>query len=173
MQLAGETEVDIGTGAVSYAKNSLIRRAGASPQQALFGRELTLPESVLGTPDKLGTAMTMTDETRLQRRAEIRSTACRAFFQYDLEQALARGANAQTRRYRGDYAPGDPVGVFWEYEGKNRRARFIRGRIIAEAAPEREGQVVTDRCWVEVDGRVLNVSKEELEENRPHRARTT
>ena len=51
--VVGPVEVEIASSGTTFAKNSLIRRAGASPQQAVFGRELTLPESLLSSPDEL------------------------------------------------------------------------------------------------------------------------
>ncbi len=36
--------------------------------------------------------------------------------------------------------------------------------MIAEAMPERDGQQVRDRVWVAVNGRILNMAKEELRE---------
>ena len=110
--VVGPVEVEIASSGTTFAKNSLIRRAGASPQQAVFGRELTLPESLLSSPDELGAPMLMREDQSVARRAEIRSCAMRKFYEYDLEQAMARGQNAQARRYQGDYAPGETVGVY-------------------------------------------------------------
>ncbi len=110
--VVGPVEVEIASSGTTFAKNSLIRRAGASPQQAVFGRELTLPESLLSSPDELGAHMLMSEDQSVARRAEIRSCAMRKFYEYDLEQAMARGQNAQARRYQGDYAPGETVGVY-------------------------------------------------------------
>ena len=144
------------------AKNSLIRRAGASAQQAVSGREVQLPESLLGNPDNIGAHMLMSEEQHVHRRAEIRCSALRKFHEWDLEQAMKRGQQAQARRYRGDYNPGEPIGVYYKYEGRNARARFVKGHVVAEAQPEREGQVVVDRVWVAVNGRMLNLAKDDL-----------
>ena len=102
---AGSVEVDIAATSVSFAKNTCVRRSGASPQQALFCNELTLPDSLLAGGS---------DEQLAQRRMTIRAAALSAFFQYDVEQSIARGLNAQSRPYRGDCAPGEKVAVFWK-----------------------------------------------------------
>ncbi len=160
--VAGAAEVDMVAGGVSHAKNSLIRRAGASPQQAVFGREVNLPETLLGNPDAIGAHMLMTEDQQIHRRAEIRSVACHKFYEYDLEQAMKRGEAAQARKYKGDFTPGDPVGVYYKYEGRHARARFVKGHVVVEGQPERDGQTVVDRVWVAVNGRMLNVSKDDL-----------
>ena len=77
--VASEIEVDFCATSVSHAKNSSIRRAGASPQQALFGFEVRLPESLLGSSDDLGEQMLLSDEQLVQRRATIRAAALSAF----------------------------------------------------------------------------------------------
>ena len=162
--IAGSVEVDFGATSVSYAKNSSIRRAGASPQQALFGFEMRIPESLLSSPDDIGSQMMLSQEQLLQRRATIRASALRSFHQYDLEQSIARGVNAQARPYRGDYAPGDVVAVYWKYDGRENRARYLRGHIIGDSAPERPNQTVSDKCWVAFNGRVLLIPKEDMRE---------
>ncbi len=96
--IAGDAEVDLAAAGVTSAKNSLIRRAGASAQQAVFGREVQLPESLLGNPDNIGAHMLMSEEQHVHRRAEIRCSAPRKFHEWDLEQAMTRGQQAQARR---------------------------------------------------------------------------
>ena len=160
--IAGEMEVDAGIVAVSHARNTFIRHCGASPQQAVLGKEMQMPESLLGAPDAVTTRALMTSEQQFARRAEIRSVACRAMYEWNFEQSMVRGANQQARKYRGDYSPGDVVEVFWKYQGAGQRARFLRGHIVAESLLERDGQPVIDRCWVECNGRMLLVRKEDL-----------
>ena len=75
---------------------------------------------------------------------------------------MQRGVNHQSRPYRGDYLPGDQVGIFFKYEGKQKRARYLRGYVVAEAQPKRHGQVVSDKVWVTINGRFLCINKEQL-----------
>ena len=106
--------------------------------------------------------MLLSEGQRIFCRSQIRTGAIQEFYGWDLEQAFQRGKAGQAREYRGDFAPGEPVGVFYKFEGKNARARFVRGHVVAESPPERPGQTVIDRVWVSVNGRMLNIAKEEL-----------
>ena len=131
LKVVGKAEIDMAANGVSYATNSSITRCGAPPQQAVFGREMTLPDSLLGSPGGIGCHTLLSEDQRLFRRSLVRTTAVQKFYEWDLGQAFGRGKAGQARKYRGDFRPGDPVGVFYEYEGTSARARFVRGHVVA------------------------------------------
>ncbi len=76
--------MDLVAGGVPMAKGSWMKRCGASPQMAAFGKEIELPEDLLGNPGNLQQAMAIANDALLQRRALLRTTACQKIREYDL-----------------------------------------------------------------------------------------
>ena len=60
--LVGGEEMDVGAMATSSSKNQNLRRCGASPAMAVLGKEIQLPEQVMGDPEYAGAMLAMTGE---------------------------------------------------------------------------------------------------------------
>ena len=80
-QLIGDADMDSLAVSVNCQKNTLIRRAGFSPYMWTFGKEITLPESIINQPDNVQTHSLINEDDEVRRRMEIRNFAAQAFYE--------------------------------------------------------------------------------------------
>jgi len=95
------------------AKNRLARRCGVSPQQAVTGYDLPIPESILDCPDNLPVHNLMETNELMQYQALCRQKAAQQFFNLDHCDAVRRALTSQSTPPRNmSIIPGSQVMVW-------------------------------------------------------------
>ena len=108
---------------VCWAKNSLSRIDGFSPEQAVLGVARRLPASV--TSDEDATSHSLADSEgpaaeRFQQTLELRTAARKAFIEADNSSSLRRALLRRSRPIRHAFEAGDLV-LYWRRKGGNLR----------------------------------------------------
>ena len=92
MQLSGPDDMDVLAVRVNEAKSLLLRRAGASPAQAVFGRNPRLPPSILNHDDqsKIDALHHLTTDQQAMREEMVRIKALQSLIEYENNTHLRR-----------------------------------------------------------------------------------
>ena len=77
------------------SKNRLSRKHGHSPQQAVIGYDLPVPESVIDHPENLAVHQLMTEDAILQYSDKCRKAAAAAFYELDHCDAVRKALVSQ------------------------------------------------------------------------------
>ena len=138
--------------------NRLMNKSGYSPIQRVLGYSARIPGGALsGGANDLATMSLRAGDLQVQRAAEMRLAAARAFHEADCSQALKNALHAGPRQ-RIDYEVGQTV-YFWRkgMEGAKKNApEYWRGpcRVILTSPP--------NTIWVNYRGYIVKAAPEHL-----------
>lgn len=159
--ISGLAEVEMASGLVSAAKNTLRRRCGFSPCQWVFGRDPKLPGCLVDHAQDIGAHSLAEYNTSIGRRFAIQTAARKAFVEMQNDDTLRRSLLRRTRVHRGLFSPGDRV-FYWRDPTKGRavgsNSRSAGGWKGPAVVIGHEGTNV----WVSHHGRALLSSSEHL-----------
>ena len=136
----------------SQSKNARVRSSGMSAYQWTFGRNPSIPDSLLDAGARSIVLENLDADQELRRRQHIRAKAEIALVEYDTSESLRRAFNRRSHPDRGTYQPGEKIAFFRERK-KGKLARWVVGTVVG---PDR------DNYWVSSSGQLLLVSKEQL-----------
>ena len=104
-----------------HAKNTLTRKSGYSPEQAVLGKSTRLPGSVISDEDATSHAK-LVDEGNVtfKETLDLRETARKAFISLDNSINLRRIMLRRSRPLRANFEVGDLV-LYWRRKGGNMR----------------------------------------------------
>lgn len=143
-----------------WAKNSLSRIDGFTPEQAVLGIARRLPASVTSGTDVSSLASALDDHVEgdgFRRSLALRTSARKAFLEADNCSSLRRALLRRARPLRDDFEKGDWV-LYWRRRGGNLRRE--RGRWYGPARViliERQRVV-----WLSHGHRLVRASPEQL-----------
>ncbi|CAE7560935.1 GIP [Symbiodinium sp. CCMP2456] len=139
------------------AKNNLMRRAGSSPAQWVYGRNHRVPGSLLSTGGSIESCSIHDDSSRLRLVEQIRTRAMMLFHQFESDAALRHALLRKPRPARGPFVEGQRVAY---YRAKN----SADGEGTLEGY--RQGVVVAidgSTLWIRnTRGRLVSASKEQV-----------
>jgi hypothetical protein len=133
-----------------FAKNSLVRRSGASPCQWVYGRNPKIPNSILSEPDAIEAKQVIEDSERYRRIEEVRHQAMMEYLQFEHSEALRKAVLRKSRPWRGPVEVGAKVAYF---RTSDRRANLMAKalqRAIVRAWSLVLIQPLLDRCGYEI-----------------------
>ena len=155
-----QDDMNIVTSMMTWAKNTMIRRCGASPCQWVYGRQPKVPTALLSEPDAVE-AKSMLDQSEEFLQLEmIRYEAAKQFLDYEHNQALRKAMLRKSRPYRGPLEIGQKVAYFRH-----------RAQLDSEGTAEgyRQGLIIgldpgpTGSVWLRNHrGRVVQASREQI-----------
>ena len=126
--------------AVADGKNRLVRRAGHSPYQWVFGRDPPLPEDLMDSSLSLMTNSAVLNDEEFARRACIRQAARVDTLASKDDRAMRMALDARPR-VRIPFQPGDMVAFWRSGKGRSRRMR-ARWRGLAYVVAEQRGNFI-------------------------------
>ena len=144
----------------TWAKNTMIRRCGASPCQWVFGRQPKVPTALLSDPDSVE-AKSMLDQSEAFMQLEmVRHEAMKQFLDYEFNQALRRAMLRKNRPFRGPLEIGQKVAYFRhraQLDGEGTAEGYRQGLIIGlDPGP-------TGSVWLRNHrGRIVQASREQI-----------
>ena len=143
-----------------HAKNSLVRRCGASPCQWVFGRQPRVPSSLLSEPEAVEAKSMVDNNDALLQVEMVRHEAMKAFADYEFNQALRRAMLRKGRPYRGPLEVGQKIAYYrhrTQLDGEGTVEGYRQGMIIG-LDPGPSGSV-----WIRNNrGRVVQAAREQV-----------
>ena len=157
--LHGE-EMDIVVNMAVHAKNSMVRRCGASPRQWVFGRQPRVPTALLSEPESVEAKSMVDSNDALLQIEMIRHEAMKAFADYEFNQTLRKAMLRKGRPYRGPLEVGQRVAYFrhkTQLDGEGTVEGYRQGLIIGlDPGP-------TGSVWIRNSrGRVIQAAREQV-----------
>jgi hypothetical protein len=158
--ILGAEDMDVIATMATHAKNTLARRAGASPAQWVLGQNPRLPASLISETENPEAMHQMTLSKRMQMIEQVRYDAMRTFLDMDNDSALRQAMLRRSRPWRGAYEVGQKV-VYWRLrnslDNEGSQPGYRQGIILA-ADPGPTGSL-----WLRNDrGRVVQVAREQV-----------
>jgi len=153
-------EMDVVINMAVHAKNSLVRRCGASPCQWVFGRQPRVPSSLLSEPEAVEAKSMVDNNDALLQVEMVRHEAMKAFADYEFNQALRRAMLRKGRPYRGPLEVGQKIAYYrhrTQLDGEGTVEGYRQGMIIG-LDPGPSGSV-----WIRNNrGRVVQAAREQV-----------
>ena len=155
-----QEEMNIMTSMTTWAKNTMIRRCGASPCQWVYGKQPKIPTALLSEPDSVE-AKSMLDQSESFLQLEmVRHEAMKQFMDYEFNQALRKAMLRKSRPYRGPLEIGQKVAYFRhraQLDGEGTAEGYRQGLIIGlDPGP-------TGSVWLRNHrGRIVQASREQI-----------
>ena len=152
--------MNIMTSMTTWAKNTMIRRCGASPCQWVYGKQPKIPTALLSEPDSVE-AKSMLDQSESFLQLEmVRHEAMKQFMDYEFNQALRKAMLRKSRPYRGPLEIGQKVAYFRhraQLDGEGTAEGYRQGLIIGlDPGP-------TGSVWLRNHrGRIVQASREQI-----------
>ena len=158
--ILGAESMDMVATMATHAKNTLTRRAGASPAQWVLGQNPRLPASLISETENAEAMHQMTLSKRMQMIEQVRYDAMRTFLDMDNDSALRQAMLRRSRPWRGAFEVGQKV-VYWRLrnslDNEGSQPGYRQGIILA-ADPGPTGSL-----WLRHDrGRVVQVAREQV-----------
>eukprot|EP00435_Cladocopium_sp_Y103_P012135 s282_g3.t1 len=158
--ILGADGMDMVATMATHAKNTLARRAGASPAQWVLGQNPRLPASLISETENPEAMHQLTLSRRMQMIEQVRYDAMRTFLDMDNDSALRQAMLRRSRPWRGAYEVGQKV-VYWRLrnslDNEGSQPGYRQGIILA-ADPGPTGSL-----WLRNDrGRVVQVAREQV-----------
>ena len=140
-----------------HAKNTLTRKAGYSPEQAVLGCSSRLPGSVV-SDEHVGNHIRVLEEegSSFKKALDLRESARRAFVSLDNSNSLRRIMLRRSRPIRNNFEVGDLV-LYWKRKGGNMRRE--RGQWYG---PARVALVEKKVIWLVHAHRLVRASPQQL-----------
>ena len=153
-------EMQVVANLASFSKNTLARRAGASPCQWVFGRTPKIPGALLSEPDAIEAKQVIDDSAKYREIEAMRHTAMQEFLTFEHNEALRRAILRKSRPWRGPLEVGQRIAYFREksqLDGEGSAEGYRQGMIIGlDPGP-------TGSVWVRTNrGRTVQVSREQV-----------
>ena len=153
----GHEELNIIVMMAAAAKNSLMRRAGSSPCQWVYGRNPKLPGSLLSSGGNIESCNIHSDSDRLREVEQIRTHAMMLFHQFETDNALRNALLRKPRPARGPFVEGQRVAYYRlrnSADGEGTLEGYRQGVIVA---------VDNSTLWIRNNrGRLISASKEQV-----------
>ena len=96
-----QEEMDLIAVMSTQAKNALVRRCGASPNQWVFGRQPKIPAALLSEPEAVEPKQLLDNSGALQQIEAVRHEAIKCFSDYEFDQSLRKAMLRKGRPFRG------------------------------------------------------------------------
>ena len=158
--IIGAEGMDMIATMTTHAKNTLARRAGASPAQWVLGQNPRIPASLISETENAEAMHQLTLSRRLQMIERVRTDAMKLFLDFDNDASLRQAMLRRSRPWRGPYEIGQKV-VYWRLrnslDNEGAQPGYRQGIILA-ADPGPSGSL-----WLRNDrGRVVQVAREQV-----------
>ena len=155
----GPEELNVVVMMSAAAKNNLLRRAGSSPAQWVYGRNHKLPGSLLSSGGNVESCSLhdVDDSSRLRLIEQIRTKAMMLYHQFESDAALRAALLRKPRPARGPFSEGQHVAYYRfknSLDGEGTLEGYRRGVIVA---------VDGSTLWIRnTRGRLISASKEQV-----------
>ncbi|OLP93808.1 hypothetical protein AK812_SmicGene24243 [Symbiodinium microadriaticum] len=155
----GPEELNVVVMMSAAAKNNLLRRAGSSPAQWVYGRNHKLPGSLLSSGGNVESCSLhdVDDSSRLRLIEQIRTKAMMLYHQFESDAALRAALLRKPRPARGPFSEGQHVAYYRfknPLDGEGTLEGYRRGVIVA---------VDGSTLWIRnTRGRLISASKEQV-----------
>ena len=152
-------EIELVFTMATFAKNQLIRRAGVSPSQWVFGRSPRIPGSLLGDGNKVEDKQLISNSKKLQQTELMRLDAMKMLLEIDMSNRLRTAMLRKSRPHRGGFEIGQRL-AYWRVrntlDGEGPFAGYRQGVLIG-IDPGMRGSL-----WIRNDrGRIVQVAREQ------------
>ena len=105
-------ELNLCVAMATHAKNTLVRKAGSSPAQWVFGRNPKLPASLMSDGGNIEPCQLTSDSERLQHIEAVRTRAMIEHHRFEANQGLRTALLRKVRPYRGPFEVGQKVAYY-------------------------------------------------------------
>ena len=162
-------DLDLAILSCDNAKNTMLKRCGRSPYQAVMGRAPRLPSELLSDESNVYTYQNVrTSAEGLQLADYYRLDALRAFIDEEQHGALATGMRAKTVARKEGFEVGSKV-AYWREQGpkrpngkRARRAGYLIGTFAGYEMDPARPEVQGNNCWVMTPHGLKKVTREQL-----------
>ncbi|CAE7806594.1 RE1, partial [Symbiodinium necroappetens] len=153
----GADELNVVAVMSAAAKNNLMRRAGSSPAQWVYGRAHKIPGALLSSGGSIESCSLHDDSSRLRLVEQIRAKAMMLFHQFESDAALRAALLRKPRPARGPFAEGQRIAYYRaknSADGEGTLEGYRQGVIVA---------VDGSTLWIRnTRGRLVSASKEQV-----------
>lgn len=143
-----------------FAKNTLVRRCGASPAQWVYGRQPKIPAALLSEPEAVEAKQSMENSDAYLQIEMARHEAIKCFADFEFDQALRKAMLRKGRPFRGPLEVGQKI-AYYRYRNLNDGEGTVEGYrqgMIIGLDPGPSGSV-----WIRNNrGRVVQASREQV-----------
>lgn len=140
-----------------FAKNTLVRRCGASPAQWVYGRQPKIPAALLSEPEAVEAKQSMENSDAYLQIEMARHEAIKCFADFEFDQALRKAMLRKGRPFRGPLEVGQKI-AYYRYRNLNDGEGTVEGYrqgMIIGLDPGPSGSV-----WIRNNrGRVVQASR--------------
>ena len=153
----GAQELNMLVTLAAAAKNNLMRRAGSSPAQWVYGRNHKIPGALLSSGGNVESCQLHTDSERLRHIEQVRTQSMMLYHQFESDNALRTALLRKPRPARGPFEIGQKIAYY-----------RLRNSADGEGTLEgyRQGVVVAidgSTLWIRnTRGRLISASKEQV-----------
>ena len=152
-------EMEIVVTMAGFAKNQLIRRAGVSPSQWVFGRSPRIPGVLISEGARVEDKQMLSNSKKLQRTELMRLDAMKTFLEIEMSNRLRTAMLRKSRPFRGGFEIGQRL-AYWRVrntlDGEGPFAGYRQGVLIG-VDPGPRGSL-----WIRNDrGRLVQVAREQ------------
>ena len=153
-------EMELLSAMACFSKNTLARRAGASPCQWVYGRNPKVPAALLSEPDSIEAKQVIDDNEKFRQIEEVRHAAMKEFLDYEYNEALRKAILRKNRPWRGPLEVGQKIAYYRQrnqLDGEGTNEGYRQGMIIGlDPGP-------TGSVWVRNNrGRLIQVAREQV-----------
>jgi len=143
-----------------FAKNQLIRRAGVSPSQWVFGRSPRVPGVLISEGSRVEDKQMLSNSKKLQQTELMRLDAMKTFLEIEMSNKLRTAMLRKSRPFRGGFEIGQGL-AYWRVrntlDGEGPFAGYRQGVLIG-MDPGPRGSLI----WIRNDrGRLVQVAREQ------------
>ena len=143
-----------------FAKNQLIRRAGVSPSQWVFGRSPRVPGVLISEGSRVEDKQMLSNSKKLQQTELMRLDAMKTFLEIEMSNKLRTAMLRKSRPFRGGFEIGQRL-AYWRVrntlDGEGPFAGYRQGVLIG-MDPGPRGSLI----WIRNDrGRLVQVAREQ------------
>lgn len=143
-----------------FAKNTMVRRCGASPAQWVYGRQPKIPAALLSEPEAVEAKQSMENSDAYLQIEMARHEAIKCFADFEFDQALRKAMLRKGRPFRGPLEVGQKI-AYYRYRNLNDGEGTVEGYrqgMIIGLDPGPSGSV-----WIRNNrGRVVQASREQV-----------
>jgi len=155
-----QEEMDLIAVMSTQAKNALVRRCGASPNQWVFGRQPKIPAALLSEPEAVEPKQLLDNSGALQQIEAVRHEAIKCFSDYEFDQSLRKAMLRKGRPFRGPLEIGQKIAYYrhrTQMDGEGSVEGYRQGMIIGlDPGP-------TGSVWIrDSRGRIVQASREQV-----------
>ena len=152
-------DIEMAVTMAGFAKNQLIRRAGVSPSQWVFGRSPRIPGALISEGSRVEDKQMLSNSKKLQQTELMRLDAMKTFLEIEMSNKLRTAMLRKSRPFRGGFEIGQRL-AYWRVrntlDGEGPFAGYRQGVLIG-MDPGPRGSL-----WIRNDrGRLVQVAREQ------------